>query len=86
MILSFQEIYQSHDAPYVLNLNSSMWSTSNFSQQYPYIVLQTGNENTQTDQVEIVVLISHQIPVTNLKGNINSWRGELTIRSWELKG
>ena len=42
---------------------------SNFSQQYPYIIQQTGNENTPTYQVEVVVLIQHQILVTNLNGN-----------------
>ena len=31
---------------------------------------QTGNENTQTDQVEVVILIQYQILVTSLQGNI----------------
>ena len=42
---------------------------SNFSQQYPYIIQQTGKENTPTYQVEVVVLIQHQILVANLNGN-----------------
>ena len=31
--------------------------------------MQTGNENTQTYQVEVVLLISYQILITNLHGN-----------------
>ena len=31
---------------------------------------QTGNENTQTYQVDIVVLIKHQILITNLQGSL----------------
>ena len=42
---------------------------SNFSQKYPYIIQQTGKENTPTYQVKVVVLIQHQILVTNLNGN-----------------
>ena len=37
--------------------NSQRWLISNFSLQYPYIIQETGNENTQTYQVEVVVLI-----------------------------
>ena len=37
--------------------NSQKWLKSNFSQQYPYIIQETGNENAQTYQVEVVVLI-----------------------------
>ena len=37
--------------------NSQRWLISNFSQQYPYIIQETGHENTQTYQVEVVVLI-----------------------------
>ena len=38
---------------------SLCWSTRNFSLHvyYPYIIKQTGNENTQTYQVEVVILI-----------------------------
>ena len=35
---------------------------------YPYIIQQTGNENTQTYQVEVVILIKHQIFETNFQG------------------
>ena len=31
---------------------------------------QTGNENTQTYQVDIVVLIKYQILITNLQGSL----------------
>ena len=41
----------------------------NFSLLYPYIIQQTGNENTGTYQAEVVFLIQHQIPITNLQGN-----------------
>ena len=44
------------------------------------------DENTQTFQVEVVILIKHQILITNLQGNVWQQREELTIRSWELKG
>ena len=37
-------------------------------------------------EVEVVILICHQILVTNLQGNDLKLGGELTIRSWELKG
>ena len=37
--------------------NSQKWLKSYFSQQYPYIIQETGHENTQTYQVEVVVLI-----------------------------
>ena len=31
---------------------------------------QTGNENTQTFQVEVIILIYHKILITNLQGNL----------------
>ena len=34
---------------------------------YPYIIQQTGNENTQTHQVQDITLIEHQILVANLQ-------------------
>ena len=37
--------------------NSQKWFISNFSLQYPFTVQQTGNENTQMYQVEVVILI-----------------------------
>ena len=49
--------------------NSQKGLKSNFSQKYPYIIQQTGKENTPTYQVEVVVLIQHQILVANLNGN-----------------
>ena len=44
--------------------------TCNFSPKYPYIIKQTGNENTQTYQLVVICLIKHQILVTNLQGNV----------------
>ena len=38
-------------------LYSHRWLKSNFSLKYPYIIQQTGDENTQTYQVEVVLLI-----------------------------
>ena len=37
---------------------------------YPYINLHTGDKNTQTNQVEVFILIQHQILVTNLQGGV----------------
>lgn len=39
---------------------------------YPYIIQPIGNENTQTHQVRVFVLIKLQISVTNLK-EMSSW-------------
>ena len=44
--------------------------TCNFSPKYPYIIKQTGNENTQTYQLVVICLIKHQILVTYLQGNV----------------
>ena len=33
------------------------WLTCNFSLQYPYIIWKTGNESTQTYQLEAVILM-----------------------------
>ena len=46
--------------------NSQKWSTWNFSPLYPYIILQTGNENIQTNQVDVVILIQYQVLMANL--------------------
>ena len=37
---------------------------------YPYIIQQTGSENTQTYQVQHIILNEQQILVTNLQGNV----------------
>ena len=37
---------------------------------YPYIIQQTGSEITQIYQVQDIILIEHQILVTNLHGNV----------------
>ena len=44
--------------------------TGKLSLQYPYIIQQAGNENTQNYSVEVAILIKHQILVTNLQGNV----------------
>ena len=38
---------------------------------------QIGNENTQTHQVEIVILIKHQILVTSLQANVQQLEGRI---------
>ena len=38
------------------------------------IAKQMGDENTQTFQVEVVILIKHQILITNSQGNV--WQRE----------
>lgn len=35
-----------------------------------YIIQQTGDGNTPTYQVQDIILIQHQILVTNLQGNV----------------
>ena len=37
---------------------------------YSHIIQQTGNEITQIYQVQDIILIEHQILVTNLQGNV----------------
>ena len=39
------------------------------SLKYPHIIQQTGNENTQTYQIEVLILIYQQILLTNSQGN-----------------
>ena len=48
----------------------------NFSLKCPYIIQQTGSENTQTQQV-VVILISQQILVTNLQINVSQLEGRI---------
>ena len=50
--------------------NSQKWLTCNFSLSYPYIIQQNVRENSQTYQVEVVVLTQQQILQTNSKGNV----------------
>ena len=40
-----------------LPFNSQKWLTCNFSLQQPYIIQQTSDENTQTYQLEVAILI-----------------------------
>ena len=57
--------------------------TWNFSLQDHYIIQQTaGNENIQTYQVAVFVLILYQILITNLKGYV--WQLEERIDSQTL--
>ena len=46
------------------------WFTCNFSLQYLYTIQKTGNEITQTYQLEVVIMIYHQILLTKLQGNV----------------
>ena len=45
--------------------DSQKWFTCNFSLQYSSTIQQTGIESTQMYQVEVVILIEHQILATN---------------------
>ena len=45
---------------------------------------QKGNENTQTYQVEVVVLICHQILVTNLQRNMYQLEGRINHQISEV--
>ena len=47
-----------------------MWLTYNFSQQYLYIIQQTGDKNIQTYDIKDVYLIKNQIFRTNIQGNV----------------
>ena len=47
-----------------------MWLTYNFSQQYLYIIQQTGDKNIQTYDIKVVSLIKNQIFRTNIQGNL----------------
>lgn len=40
---------------------------------------QTGYKNTQICQVKVVNLIKHQIPITNLQGNVQQLEGRIKI-------
>ena len=43
--------------PALLLCTSQKWLRLNFSLQYPNIIQQTGDKNTQSYQVEVVILI-----------------------------
>ena len=67
--------------------NSQKWLARNFSLQYPNIILYTGNENTQTNRVEVVILIQHQILVTaDLQGDVSQLEGRINNQILGLKG
>ena len=57
--------------------NSRKWLARNFSLQYPHIILYTGNENIQTNRVEVVILIQHQILVINLQVDVLQFEGRI---------
>ena len=72
---------------YVNPLNSQKWLACNFSLQYPNIILYTGNENIQTNRVEVVILIQHQILVTaDLQGDVLQLEGRINNQILGLKG
>ena len=66
--------------------NSHKWLARNFSLQYPHIILYTGNENIQTNRVEIVILIQHQILVINLQVDVLQLEGRINNQILGLKG
>ena len=60
----------------LLTLKSQKWLKQNSPSKNSHIIQQTGNENTQTYQVEVVTLIYH-ILITNLKGNVEKQEGRI---------
>ena len=66
--------------------NSQKWLACNFSLKYPNINLHTGNKNTQTNQVEVVIFIQHQILVTNLQGDVLQLEERINNQILGLKG
>ena len=67
-------------------VNSQKWLACIFSLQYPHIILYKGNENTQTNRVEVVILIQHQILVINLQGDVLQLEGRINNQILGLKG
>ena len=53
----------------------------NFSLRHPCIIQKTGNENTQTYQVEFVILIKHQILTTSLQGYVSNNWGQMYLNT-----
>ena len=49
------------------------------------MIQQTGNENIQSSQVEVVVLIQHQILITYLQGNVWQLEGRINIQISGIK-
>ena len=52
---------------------------------YPYFIQQIGNENTQTYQVEVLILIWHQVLITNLQGNLYQLEGRINSQILRVK-
>ena len=71
---------------YVNPFNSQKWLACNFSLQYPHIILYKGNENIQTNRVEVVILIQHQILVINLQVDMLQLEGRINNQILGLKG
>ena len=71
---------------YVNPFNSQKWLACKFSLQYPNIILYTGNENIQTNRVEVVILIQHQILVINLQVDVLQLEGRINNQILGLKG
>ena len=67
--------------------NPQKWLACIFSLQYPHIILYTSNENIQTNRVEVVILIQHQILVTaDLQGDVLQLEGRINNQILGLKG
>ena len=67
--------------------NPQKWLACIFSLQYPHIILYTGNKNIQTNRVEVVILIQHQILVTaDLQGDVLQLEGRINNQILGLKG
>ena len=52
-----------------LNPLTSEWLTCNFFSKFQYIIQQIGDEKIQIYQLKGVILIQHQIPLTDVQAN-----------------
>ena len=72
----WQSACSSSNFALIFLLTSKKWLTCNFSLRYLYVFWKMVNKNTQTYQEEVLILILHQILVTNLQGIFVAARGE----------
>ena len=49
------------------------------------MIQKTCNENTKTYQVKVVILILHQVLVTNLQGNVQQLEGRINNQIFEVE-
>ena len=59
---------------------------SNFSLSHLYIMQQKDNENSQTYQIEVFVMIQHNVLRTNSQGNVLQFEGRINNQILGVKG